>query len=81
MEQLLVRQEDVVKILGISLRGVKAMTASGELPVIRLGRAVRYDIRALRRFVDELSAGTIKVTMVGKNAVAAKAAAIAEAVA
>jgi hypothetical protein len=41
--KLLVKPSDAAEALSISPRKLWAMTNSGEIPCLRLGRAVRYD--------------------------------------
>jgi len=40
-------------LLGISARKLWSMTASGEIPHVRFGRAVRYPRAALERWLNE----------------------------
>ena len=48
---LALRPRDAAKALAISPRKLWAMTASGEIPHIRLGRCVRYPIDDLRAWI------------------------------
>lgn len=47
-------QEEVARMLALSVRTVKELTATGELPCRRIGRAVRYADADLDYFVDAL---------------------------
>ncbi|MCC6907051.1 MAG: helix-turn-helix domain-containing protein [Phycisphaerales bacterium] len=38
--------------LSISIRTLANLTAAGELPCVRIGRAVRYDVADLRAFIE-----------------------------
>lgn len=46
---------EVAQHLALSLRAVQALRASGALPVVTFGRAVRVSPEALARFVAERS--------------------------
>jgi excisionase family DNA binding protein len=56
-ERLLYTAEETRIALGISARKLWGMTASGEIPHIRLGRCVRYSVDDLRRWVDRQKEG------------------------
>ena len=43
--------EEVAQALRVARRTVYALLAEGALPVVRIGRAYRVDVEALRRFV------------------------------
>ena len=49
---LLLTPQQAAKALAISPRKLWAMTASGEIPHVRLGRCVRYPIEDLQRFIN-----------------------------
>ncbi len=51
-ERLLLRAEDVARRLSLGRATVYLMMASGELPTLRKGRAVRVPERALREWVE-----------------------------
>jgi excisionase family DNA binding protein len=53
MEPLLLKAEDVAKLLGLGRSKVFAMLAIGELPVIRFGRSVRVPREALEGLIAE----------------------------
>ena len=53
MEPLLLKAEDVAKLLGLGRSKVFAMLAIGELPVIRIGRSVRVPRAALEDWIAE----------------------------
>jgi excisionase family DNA binding protein len=55
-EQLL-RPEDVQKILRVGRSKVYEMIAEGELPILRIGRAVRIPRRELERWIAERTSG------------------------
>jgi excisionase family DNA binding protein len=50
-DALLLRTEDVVRVLRIGRTKVVAMIGSGELPVVRIGRSVRVPRAALERWI------------------------------
>lgn len=50
-DALLLRTEDVVRVLRIGRTKVVAMIGSGELPVVRIGRNVRVPRAALERWI------------------------------
>ena len=54
---LLLTPQQAAETLAISPRKLWGMTASGEIPHIRLGRCVRYPIDDLQRWIDERKKG------------------------
>ena len=48
---LLLTPRDAARALAISPRKLWAMTASGEIPFVRLGRSVRYHPASLEKFI------------------------------
>jgi predicted DNA-binding transcriptional regulator AlpA len=50
---ILIPPREAARLLGISSRKLWSMSVGGEddLPYVRLGRLVRYDVGALRRWV------------------------------
>ena len=52
-EQLLLKPAEAAKALAISERMLRYLTADGEIPCVRVGRAVRYDIFDLRAWIDQ----------------------------
>ena len=54
---LLLSVAETSKALRLSPRKIWSLTASGELPSIRIGRSVRYDIADLRAFIDAQKKG------------------------
>lgn len=50
-EALLIKAKDTFEILSVSTRKLWSMTASGEIPHVRLGRSVRYRMEDLREFI------------------------------
>lgn len=51
--QLALRPKDATKALGIGSRLLWSMTNRGEIPHVRLGRAVVYPVDELRRWLSE----------------------------
>jgi len=54
---LLLTTKQAAQALAISPRKLWAMTASGEIPHIRLGRCVRYPVDELQRWIDDQKKG------------------------
>jgi len=50
---LLLTPRQAAEALAISPRKLWSMTASGEIPHIRLGRSLRYPTAGLRRWIDQ----------------------------
>jgi len=55
--RLLYNAKETRIALGISARKLWAMTASGEIPHIRIGRSVRYPVDDLRDWIDQHKKG------------------------
>jgi excisionase family DNA binding protein len=53
VEQQLLTAPQAAKVLAISERALWQLGKDGELPVVRLGRAVRYDRRDLLDFIEK----------------------------
>ncbi|GIW96966.1 MAG: hypothetical protein KatS3mg111_0299 [Pirellulaceae bacterium] len=51
--RLLLKPQEAAEALAISPRKLWEMTASGQIPAVRIGRAVRYDLADLRRWIDD----------------------------
>jgi excisionase family DNA binding protein len=49
---LLLNEREAARSLGISPRKLWALRASGEIPFLRIGRAVRYSVEALGRWIE-----------------------------
>lgn len=60
-QRLLLRVPEVAKALGLGRTKVYELIAAGELPVIRLGRAVRVSVAALQKWVEERDKQSISV--------------------
>ncbi|QDU95188.1 helix-turn-helix domain-containing protein [Lignipirellula cremea] len=54
---LLLTPQQAADALAISPRKLWAMTASGEIPHVRLGRCVRYPVDVLQRWIEENKKG------------------------
>lgn len=50
---LLVDAKRAAALLSLSPRKVWSLTAGGELPCVRVGRAVRYSVESLREWIVE----------------------------
>ena len=51
--QILLRPNDAAKALAISPRTLWALSKRGEIPHIRLGNCLRYDVETLREFLRQ----------------------------
>ena len=49
----LLRPDEAARTLAISPRKLWGLAKSGEIPVVRIGRAVRYDVLDLRSWAEE----------------------------
>ena len=56
-KRLLFSAKETRIALNISARKLWGMTASGEIPHIRLGRCVRYPVDDLQRWIDDQKQG------------------------
>ena len=54
---LLLTPAQAAEALAISTRKLWAMTASGEIPCLRIGRSVRYPVQDLQRWIDDQTKG------------------------
>jgi excisionase family DNA binding protein len=52
-QRLLLRIPEVAETLGIGRTKIYEMIATGELPTVRVGRAVRISISTLQKWVEE----------------------------
>lgn len=52
LERLLLTPAETSKALSISPRKLWAITASGEIPHLKIGRSVRYSVDDLRAWID-----------------------------
>ncbi len=60
-QRLLLRVPEVAKALGLGRTKVYELIATGELPVIRLGRAIRVSVTALQKWVEEREKQSLSV--------------------
>lgn len=58
MEPILLRAEDVARALGLGRSKTYEMMAAGELPTVRVGRAVRVPSAALEQWVRRRTSQT-----------------------
>ena len=54
---LLLSPRDAAKVLAISARTLWGLTKEGAIPRIKIGRAVRYDVRDLTAWIDREKEG------------------------
>ena len=52
-QRLLLRIPEVAETLGIGRTKIYEMIATGELPTVRVGRAVRIPVSTLQKWVEE----------------------------
>ncbi|MGB7158218.1 MAG: helix-turn-helix domain-containing protein [Tepidisphaeraceae bacterium] len=52
LRPLLLTPREAAKALRLSERTLARYTADGEIPVVRIGRSVRYDPRSLSQWID-----------------------------
>jgi len=57
MEPLLMSARDTARALSICEKTLWALTRDGKLPCVRIGRAVRYDVQDVRRFIEAAKSG------------------------
>ena len=57
LEPLLLSADEAAQSLGISRRSLFTWTASGAIPVVKLGGRRLYDPRDLRQLIDKLKSG------------------------
>jgi excisionase family DNA binding protein len=43
---------DAARVIGVSERTLFTLTKSGQIPAVRIGRAVRYDPTDIQRFIE-----------------------------
>ena len=55
--KLLLTAREAAALLSISPRKLWSLTASRELPCLRIGRSVRYSVESIRSFVAAKSGG------------------------
>lgn len=53
VERLLYTPRQAAEALSICERTLYGLTKSGELPAVRIGRAVRYDLLDLRAYIEQ----------------------------
>jgi excisionase family DNA binding protein len=51
------RASDVARVLNVSRSTVYAWAEAGLLPTVRIGGAIRFDLAAVRRAVEQLQQG------------------------
>jgi excisionase family DNA binding protein len=56
---LLLTARDTARALAVCPKTLWALTRSGRLPVVRIGRAVRYDVADVRAFIEAAKRGAV----------------------
>ncbi len=54
---LLVSEKEAARLLGISTRTLFSLRASSQIPFLRIGNRVRYDVKDLQGYVDRQKVG------------------------
>jgi excisionase family DNA binding protein len=57
LSAMLLRRRDAADVLGISERKIWSLTASGEIPHVRIGRCVRYPADQLQQWIRAQTKG------------------------
>jgi excisionase family DNA binding protein len=52
------KSREAAQVLQVSARTLHSLAKSGALPVVRIGRSVRFDTRDLVAFIDAHKKGT-----------------------
>jgi excisionase family DNA binding protein len=60
VKQRLLKAEDAAEYLGLQTDTVYRKARLRELPSVKVGRALRFDVEALRRFIEEHTIETIE---------------------
>jgi excisionase family DNA binding protein len=63
MDRLLLRVEEAAEYLSLGRSKTYQLVATGELPVVRIGRSVRVPAAALRRWVEQQAEQSAPVTV------------------
>ena len=66
MRPLLVDTHEAAHLLAVAERTVQYLYQSGELPVVRIGRAVRFSVESLRAWVRKQEAPTTGADLPGE---------------
>ena len=53
VKRLLLTSREAAEALCISERKLWGLTASGEIPCVRIGRSVRYDLEDLKQWIED----------------------------
>lgn len=53
-DRILVTYPEAAEMLGVGRSTLYELTAAGEIPVVRIGRAARIPVAALRRYAERL---------------------------
>ncbi|HEY1987686.1 MAG TPA: helix-turn-helix domain-containing protein [Terracidiphilus sp.] len=64
MQKILYSRREVAALIGLSVPSVEALTQSGQLPTVKIGRSVRVNIHDLQEFCRK---GTQNLTVKGKE--------------
>ena len=54
---LLIDKTAACRLLSISPRKLWSLTASGDIPKVRIGRSVRYDVRDIEAYIEQQKQG------------------------
>lgn len=53
VERMLISPREAAKTLSICERTLYALTKRGDIPAVKIGRCVRYDIESLKQFIKQ----------------------------
>ena len=59
---LLIDRRTAARMLAICPRTIDAMARRGELPAVRIGRAVRFDCRDIEKFIEQAKTSATEVS-------------------
>ena len=59
VEPMLLRKQEVARLLQISVRTLEGFTNSGAIPCIRLGRSIRYRLDSVKRAITSMESGSL----------------------
>ena len=57
-EILLVSPREAARVLNISERSLHTWTKAGMIPVVRIGKSVRYSLDSLKEFIEKAEKGS-----------------------
>ena len=58
-EKLLLKSNEASQMLGISERTLWGLGKQRKIPVVKIGRATRYDIADIKRFIEQAKGASL----------------------